>query len=164
MGMAPVRSAGGTSVLTLFSAARQQHYGHAYAYQPDAHRYEHATRKGSLPAAAIIRHQIGGNDRYRPRCRRSRIAACLPIADVHENGQSRYMTWKRLALAFVVAAVTIPASFFPIEALMTAWYEHTDPYGDGQVGLAVVMSGLYIALVCGAATFGVIFIRGLQRP
>jgi len=66
MGMAPVRSAGGASVLTLFSAARQQHYGHANAYQPDAHRYEHATRKGSSPAATIIRHQIGGNDRYDP--------------------------------------------------------------------------------------------------
>jgi len=92
------------------------------------------------------------------------IAACLPIADVHENGQSRYMTWKRLALAFVVGAITIPASFFPIEALVTSWYEHTDPHGDGQVGLAVVMSSLYFALVCGAATFGVVFIRGLQRP
>ena len=74
------------------------------------------------------------------------------------------MTWKRLALASLLAAIALPASFFPVEAVVTLWYEHTDPHGDGQVGLAVFMSSLYIALVIGAATFGAVLTRGRQRP
>jgi len=72
------------------------------------------------------------------------------------------MSWKRLALAALLALIAARASFLPIRVLVTWCYGRADPY-DGQVGLAISMSSLYLALVCGAAIFGAVLILG-RRP
>ena len=74
------------------------------------------------------------------------------------------MTWKRLALALLSTVVAIPVSFLVSKAGLTQWYMHTDPHGDGQLGLSIVFGSAYTALMCGAAIFvAVLFIRWQRR-
>jgi hypothetical protein len=64
------------------------------------------------------------------------------------------MTWKRLALAFLLASIALPAGFFASEAALTLWYEHTEAGShDGQIGLSIVFGSVFTALVCGALIF-----------
>lgn len=74
------------------------------------------------------------------------------------------MTWKRLAFALLLTVIVIPVSFLVAEAGLTQCYMHTDPHGDGQLGLSIVFGGAFTALMCGAATFvAVLFIRRQPR-
>jgi hypothetical protein len=73
------------------------------------------------------------------------------------------MTWKRLALAYLLGFVALPLGYYLSKAASTWWYMRTDPDGDGQVGLSIFVGSLFMALICGLVTFGAVLIQGHQR-
>lgn len=90
--------------------------------------------------------------RLSPNCGRS--GTPKPIAAALWDRRSRRMTWKRLALAFLLASIAIPTGFFASEAVLARWYEHTEARShDGQIGLSIIFGSVFDALVCGALTF-----------
>ena len=86
-----------------------------------------------------------------------------PVADNRLSVQSELMTLKRLGLAFVLSIVAAFAAFFPIKAALTLWYMQHAP-NDGQSALGVIAGALYLAIACGALTFGITLQRNRRRP
>jgi hypothetical protein len=73
------------------------------------------------------------------------------------------MTWKIIALSCLMGAIAIPASFLPIKAALTLYYMKTAPH-DGQSALSVFFGSLYLSLLLGLVTFGVVLSQGRKRP
>ena len=73
------------------------------------------------------------------------------------------MTLKRLGLAFVLGVVAAFAAFFPVRAVLILWYMQHAP-NDGQSALGVIAGALYLAVACGALTFGITLERYRRRP
>ena len=74
------------------------------------------------------------------------------------------MTWKRLALAALLSAVTVLASFFSVQTIQTEWYARIEPHGDGQVGMSIFFGSAFVALICGAVMFVAVAFGGRERP
>ena len=70
------------------------------------------------------------------------------------------MTWKRFALAALLASATLPLGFFLSKAALAEWYMHLDERGDGQVGMSVLFGSLFNALICGAVMFCAVMFYG----
>lgn len=93
----------------------------------------------------------------------ARYVGKRPVADIRLSVQSELMTLKRLGLAFVLSIVAAFAAFFPIKAALTLWYMQHAP-NDGQSALGVIAGALYLAIACGALTFGITLQRNRRRP
>ncbi|PZQ61621.1 MAG: hypothetical protein DI544_02950 [Sphingomonas taxi] len=72
------------------------------------------------------------------------------------------MKLKQLGLAALLGAIAAFVSFFPMRAVLTAWYMHEAPR-DGQSGLGVIAGSVYFALFCAAITFGISLNRSRRR-
>ena len=70
---------------------------------------------------------------------------------------------RRLGLAIFWSAVAAIATFYPAKAALAYWYMHEAP-NDGQSALGVIAGSLYLAIACGALTFGIILNRRRRRP
>lgn len=55
------------------------------------------------------------------------------------------------------------ATFFLAKATLTDWYMLEAP-NDGQSALGVFAGSLYLAIACGALTFGIMLKRRQGRP